>query len=326
MENRWTLPFTATPRLELRFASAALRMEGTLAGEAPSLTLEGGSRDAPLPRVVLEGDTVRVDAAPGEGAVSAPPFWTGGVRGVLRLRVPQNLQARIRIDFGRVHVEGLNGCDLEVVAGAGAISLHRVQGRLRVHSHAGAISGTNIGGTLDIRTNAGSVKLIVTALAEGPHRVHSSMGAVKLFLQPGLDVRIEADTNMGSVRTRYPSRADAPTVLMLHADLGSVKVATADPNDKFDDDPGRGWEEAEPRHPLENALSWAARFAARWGEGFAPPRPPPFAPGVTTDYAPPPPAPPARVSDEELRRVLALVEAGKITAQDAEQLLKAMER
>src|SRR5205823_881183 len=135
---------------------------------------------------------------------------------------------------------------------------------------------------------------------------------------PGLDVRIIADTTLGTVRTRYPTRPDAPAVLTLHADLGSVRVREAGRAEGLDLEAGKAWEELPHARYLEHAMAWAARFAAKWGEGFAPPPPAPqsaSSPSAPVDIPPPPP-PPARVSDEELRRILGLVEAGKITARD----------
>ena len=93
-------------------------------------------------------------------------------------------------------------------------------------------------------------------------------------------------TGLGTIRNSYPSREGAPTKLMLSSEMGSVRV-----------------EQSSMRR-------------AQWR-----PTPP--------DYAPPrpnSPAGPAQRDDPELDRILKMVEAGELSAHDADELLKAMGR
>ena len=116
------------------------------------------------------------------------------------------------------------------------------------------------------------------------------MGSVRIELAPGIDVKIEARTVMGSTRTRYPSNPSAAAELKLEAELGSVRIS-------------EGSGAPDPRHG--DWPDWRRLWEA--AEAFVTP-------------APVKPAP----SGEELRQILAMVEAGKINAAEAERLIRAI--
>ena len=99
-----------------------------------------------------------------------------------------------------------------------------------------------------------------------------------------MDVCIETHTSLGSVRNQFPSRASAPTKLVISTEMGSIRV---------DDTPSQH----DNRRPVPPT-----------------PPPPPKAPGM-----------PVR-EDPELERILKMVEAGDLSAQDADELLRAMGR
>ena len=218
--------------------------------------------------------------------------WPGaGMVRKLTLVVPEHLRARIRQDFGQLFVERLAGCDLELSASAGTIALEDVKGRLKISVDSGTVSGERLGGTFDVVSQAGSVKLSIDSLDPGEHRVRTAM------------VKIEAHTTLGSTRVSHPSTPDAAARLVLSAELGSIKVKTGgvveDPRHGDGPDWRRFW-----RDLTDKALS--AAF---------------------DDQPPSEPAPmPEAVPEAELRKVLELVSQGKLTAPDAERLIRAMGR
>ena len=106
-------------------------------------------------------------------------------------------------------------------------------------------------------------------------------------LARGLDVCIETHTSLGSVRNRYPSRPTAATKLLLSTEMGSVRVDE--------------------------------------GSSFGPGRRPSAASAPTAPSWPQVPSAPAR-EDPELERILKMVEAGELSAQDADELLRALGR
>jgi hypothetical protein len=286
--ERIVLPFAATPVLELHAAAASVSLQPVEAGEVPRLEARSGNRRTQV-SVRQEGE--RVIAEVGTG------FWHNHVR--LDLFLPANVRARVHAENGRLRAEGLLGADLDLETGAGVIQLNHVYGDLRLRAGAGSISARDCGGRFDVEAGAGSVGLDIARLEPGRHRVHSNMGAVRIGIARGVVVKIEAETHMGSVRNRYPSTADAPAVLALSTNMGAVKVretGETDPSDWLDVD---AWMEWAERHWLQGP-PWRREAQA----------------------APPPPAP--SEPQDNIRRVLEMVQAGKITPQDAEALLRAM--
>jgi hypothetical protein len=117
------------------------------------------------------------------------------------------------------------------------------------------------------------------------------MGSVRVELARGLDVAIETHTSMGSIRNNYPSHESAAAKLLLTTDMGSVRV-----------------DEGTSVRPIGRS---PASYAP-----FRPERPePPIAPTAT-----------APREDPELDRILKMVEAGELSAHDADELLRAMGR
>jgi DUF4097 and DUF4098 domain-containing protein YvlB len=231
------------------------------------------------------------------------------------------VRARIRNDMGSVRISGLEGCDLDVSTSAGQLRLEDIRGRLKLHADAGEIKGDHLGGSIEAECNAGSARLGIDYLDAGHHRVKSNMGSVRIELATGIRVRIEAKTVMGSTRVRFPSVADADAVLELAADLGSVKVndggAWSDERHGDWSDWRKYWaDQTWPQHfgehgdrgnpfggnPFERWAETAQRFAR-------------------TVFQPPVPV----VRDEELRRILSMVESGKLKADEAEKLIRAIE-
>jgi hypothetical protein len=204
------------------------------------------------------------------------------------------VRAALQTNAGSISVRGLEGCELGIKANAGKIELVDVYGLLHLGADAGTIVGRGLGGFFDVEAHAGSVRLEILDLQPGEHRIRTSMGSVRLELARGIDVCIEARTSMGSVRNNYPIRADAPTRLILSSEMGSVRV-----------------EEAPVARPARRPTVPRPDAAA--------PGPPP-----TPSDAAGPTSPPRE--DPELERILKMVEAGELSARDADELLRAMGR
>ncbi len=232
----WGLPFSPRPVLDFeangsrievcpvepggqpRIEAKHSQLEVTTAGEKVLVRIVGW-RDAP-------------DLGPGilEGAVST--LLGARFGGEFKLYLPPNVRARIEANASEVRVRGLAGCDLDVRTNAGQLTAEDSRGRFVLKAKAGQIVGRRLGGTFHVESGAGEAVLDIVQLDEGVHTVHSTMGAVKIDLKPGLDVRIESRTVMGSTRTKFPSNPDAKAVLKLEAELGAVKVREGGP---FDD-------------------------------------------------------------------------------------------
>lgn len=297
----WPLPFSDLAQLELATPFGDIQLIPLAEGETPHVEQAGGDRGLNV-EMAKEGDVVRMRLTSTE--LSFLDFGAPHAR--LVLHVPSNVRARVRTEFGRIRAERLDqGCDLDLATTAGAMHLDQIIGRIALRTGAGQITGEKLAGTFDVVTAAGSVRLGIAGLQPGHHRISTSMGAVRVDLSPGIQVKLETRTSMGSVRRKYPSSPDAPAVLEVSTELGSVKVREAGSTDERHGDFPRwdvfpGWK--------------AEKWADAWGRFWSAQAP--------ASDAPPPRRP---VRDEELSRILAMVEQGKISAQEAERLIRAIE-
>jgi len=209
------------------------------------------------------------------------------------LYVPLDVRAAVQTNAGSVTLRGLEGCELGIKANAGKIELTDVYGLMHLAADAGSITGRGLGGFFDVQTQAGSVRLEILDLQPGEHRIRAAMGSVRLELARGLDVCIETHAALGSVRTTYPVRADAPQRLVLTTEMGSVRV----------EEGGAVRRPSPPRN---------GETPRTYSESTAQPQPQ---------------AQPQRPrEDPELERILKMVEAGELSATDADELLRAMGR
>ncbi|MEW5849075.1 MAG: hypothetical protein AB2A00_09680 [Myxococcota bacterium] len=288
----WPLNLPAGKTLEFHSDFCAVTLQGITDGREPCVVAHG--RLARQIEVVVEDEggsvAVRVErrahGLPGWG------FWEWGPHMHVTLFLPVDVRAEVHNEAGRVRVHGLNGCDLELSTEAGHVTLHDVHGKLTLHTSAGKLDGDRVGGTLEITTNAGAVRLGIDALDAGRHRVHADVGSVRLDLAPTVDAYVDAHATMGAIKVDHPSRRDAPAVLEVSTELGSVRV--------------RGNREHRAERPR--------RAERREGEARA-------AGGVSSVAVPA-----YQDTDAEMVRILQMVEAGKITAQEAHDLLRALGR
>jgi hypothetical protein len=250
----------------------------------------GGTPRLELTRNSVERINVHVDKHGDTVRVAFEPqrnfAWFGNWEAKATLYVPRDVRASVQTNAGSVTAEDLVNCELGIKANAGKIELRNVYGVMHLGADAGSVTGREVGGVFDVETQAGSVRLEILDLQPGEHRFRAAMGSVRVELASGMDVCVETRTALGSIRNAYPSREGAPTKLILSSEMGSVRV-----------------EQSSTRRP-------------QWR-----PTPPDQAP-----ERPSSPARPAQRDDPELERILKMVEAGELSAHDADELLKAMGR
>lgn len=270
--NVWELPFDQPAVLEMQAEFGNVSLVPVEPGTSPRLEFAREASEASEVHVEKVGEVVRVSLAPR----SFNNWFGGGWHSGAVLYVPRDVRAAVQTSAGSVHVRSLEGCELGIKASAGKIDLVDVYGLMHLAAEAGSISGRGLGGVFDVETQAGSVRLEILDLQPGEHRFRAAMGSVRLDLARGMDVCIETHSSMGSVRSTYPVRADAPQRLLISTEMGSVRI---------DESPSV----SAPRRP-----------------------------------AAPTPKPPRE--DPELERILRMVEAGDLSASDADELLRAMGR
>ncbi len=297
------LEFTDEPVLDLHADATAIDVLPARSGESPRIEVEGlGAFDGRAPlKVERRGSVVFVRLIHGWAENWPVPLEIRR----LAVYVPAHVKARLHCDMGRLRISGLAGCDLEASSNAGKMELAEVRGRLKLSVNAGAINGEHLGGTFDVRSDAGSVKLSIDQLDEGEHLVRTAMGSVKVELAKDLDVKVETFTSLGSARSNYPEHPNAKATLRLEAQLGSVKVREAGSTE-------------DPRHG--DWPDWRRWWASSGAQAVAS--------VFTSDEGPRPPPPngPSAAQEREvsMRKILEMVQDGKITAVEAERLIKAM--
>jgi hypothetical protein len=296
----WLLPFADTPTLELKADASAVTLVPVAPGEQPRVEAHGRGADRLDLRVERQGDTVRVEIEPFRHFT-----WWGGWDTRFVVHVPATIRAKVETSAGSIDARSLDGCDLDVKANAGRVSLDRVRGRLRLAADAGSITGRELAGRVWADTQAGSIRLELVGLDPGEHRVHASMGSIRVELARGLEVKVDSRASMGSSRVRYPIYPNAAAVLQLETEMGSIRV--------FEGSDRASSEWTTP----------AANVDVRTDVPDPPTAPPPPSPPPPPP-APSSPAPPA--ADAELERILKLVESGELSARDADDLLAALGR
>jgi len=270
----WELPFGQPAELELHTEFGSLALLPVEPGQSPRLELSPNASENIAVHVEKVGDTVRVSLDPHRSF-----NWFGGWECRAVLYVPRDVRAAIEANAGSVSVRSLVGCELGIKANAGKIDLVDVYGLMHLAADAGSVTGRRVGGFFNVETPAGSVRLEILDLQPGEHRVRATMGSVRLELARGIDVCVQTQTTLGSVRANYPVRDGAPATLVLSTEMGSIRVDE--------------------------------------GSAVRPARPP---------VPPTPPEPRPAGEDPELERILKMVEAGDLSAQDADELLRAMGR
>jgi hypothetical protein len=282
--NTWELPFGTPAELELHTEWGSLTLVPVEPGQQPRLELTRGTADKIAVHVEKHGETVRVALEPQRNF-----HWFGGWDCRATLYVPRDVHAALQTNAGSVSVRELEGCELGIKANAGKIELEHVHGLLHLSADAGSVQGRDVGGYLDVETQAGSVRLEISDLQPGEHRIRASVGEIRLELAKGQDVYVETHTSMGSVRNSYPSRQAAPARLILSTEMGSLRVDEGRPR-------------SAPRPPAPSASPESPA--------------PPSRPDRPAENAP----------DPELERILKMVEAGELSAQEADELLQALGR
>ena len=333
----WPLSFAETPRLRFRADSGEVVLRAAESGEEPRIELSGPNAHAVKLKLRSDGAWVYADAE-----MRGDPSRGGAV---FTLVVPADVHATVRTDFGDISAGGFGPCELDLASDLGAVSVSESRGRLRLKSDVGQIEasgisgsvvevktevgsinlfdvegrltlrtetgeveGRSLAGSLDARSEFGSMRLELTRLDPGEHAVRSGYGAVDVELPRDAEVRLEVEVEGGSAHVEYKSRPQAPTLLRLATESGSLWVREGPP---------RGSD------------------AAAWSKPQAAP-----APYLSSDPRPAPELHPAQVPsahagaadddrppfdyDAELARILMLVAAGELSSRDANELIAAL--
>jgi hypothetical protein len=301
-----------------------------------TLTIEHASGDL---RVTQVKGTLAVNTVNGDAALhDVGPVMIKSVQGDLSLRDAG----------GDVQIEVVRG-DAKLKRVAGSVTLNKVAGDLIANDLGGGLAVSNVGGDASLQTSlAAGQAYTVKAGGDVILRVSGGGGQFVLDCKGDLRVRLPMTNWTGNDRSATGTYGDgsAQVTLMANGDLlvlpGAAGAASFDPDvlseqveamiesamsqfesqmsqvqrdleqrfGKFDKQAGKAAERAA--RSAERAKRRAERAAGSWSFSFGRP--------------PVPPVPPAEpVSDQERLMILKMVEEGKITADQAAQLLSALE-
>lgn len=209
-----------------------------------------------------------------------------GAKTLIRLEDRPYGQVRIDNGYGETEINNLTAEDFRVHVGAGSIQCLATRGNLDVDVGAGKVAVLSHSGLARCDSGTGDVLLDIAELAEGEYRVDVGLGRAEVRFPPDGQVFIRTASGIGKSRIEYPSAPEgAATKLRLNSGIGECVVKARDGSAA--PAPGAG-AQAKPQR--------AGRAATA-----------------------------SRRREAEEMRVLQMLEQGKITPQDAADLIAALQ-
>jgi hypothetical protein len=252
-------------------------------------------REGETPGVVSSGNksAPRLEVTPdGDRLVIEIKLSTGwlfrrkqGATTVVRL-LPQVGNLRLDLGYGEAHIREIHTDSLRIDVGAGTITTAQTSGHLRANVGAGKLGIHGHSGLADCDTGTGDVLVDISHLVPGEYRIDAGIGRAEVRLPADGQVYIRASSGMGKTRIEYPSAPEgAPTSLKINTGVGEVSVRARQPGDDV----------PPPAPPVQAKPQRGAR------------------------------APQPRRREAEELRVLQLLEQGRITSQEAADLIAALQ-
>ncbi len=203
------------------------------------------------------------------------------------LALPALLQnLDIDLGYGQIEARDVSATILKINTGAGEIAAYSLVGDLEADVGAGKIAIFDHRGLVRSNAGTGDTMVDIAETSPGDYRAEVGMGRVELRLPPDEVVSIRASSGIGKKRIDYPQGPDNAAI----------------------------------RVHVETGIGEAVVKARAMGK--APERPPTFT--AKPQRSARSPQPPRRREVEELR-VLEMLEQGKITSQEAAELIAALQ-
>jgi DUF4097 and DUF4098 domain-containing protein YvlB len=143
-------------------------------------------------------------------------------------RIHGTLTAEAR--SGRIDVRAVSG-ETAVEARSGSIEVREIGGELRVKTHTGSINMHDVAGDVKAQAHTGAVRYTGKVLGDYDVRAHTGM--IHLAVDPDYPFYIDAESEIGSVRSDLPPRrgagpasGDGPKV-RLRTRTGSIRITRA---------------------------------------------------------------------------------------------------
>ena len=192
----------------------------------------------------------------------------------------------VNIGAGEIEIREISCSTIELDSGAGEIKAFATSGKLSASAGAGKINLQAHRGLAHCEAGAGDVLMDIAGVEPGEYRGSAGMGRVEVRLAPGHEVFIKASSGIGKSKIQYPNASDgARTRVKVASGIGEASVTT--------------------RRPADDTVPASSVGAKPHREGRAE-------------------AVRRRREAEELR-VLQMLEQGKISSQEAAELIAALQ-
>jgi len=244
-----------------------------------------GNKTTPEIQVTRDGERLHIEVKLNRGWLFRRRH---GANTVVRLEDRPYDQVRIDNGYGETEISAITAADFRVHVGAGAIQCLLTRGHLEVDVGAGKVSVLSHSGLARCDSGTGDVLLDIAELAEGEYRVDVGLGRAEVRFPAGGEVHIRTASGIGKSRLEYPSAPEsAKTRLRLNSGIGECIVRARDATGSTQLPPGIGTQ-AKPQR--------GGRAASA-----------------------------SRRREAEEMRVLQMLEQGKISPQDAADLIAALQ-
>ncbi len=276
-------------RVQIDQTAGKLTVRPCHEGETPGI-VSSGNKAAPEISVNRDGDRLEIDVKLSKG-------WLfrrrQGATTLIRLANEPLEHLKIDNGYGDTEVQGMTASEIRVNIGAGAFQSILTRGSIDVNVGAGKLAVLSHSGMARCDSGTGDVLLDLAELADGEYKVDVGLGRAEVRLPSGAQVFIKASSGIGKSRIEYPSAPDSvPTRLRVNSGIGECVVKAREPG-AASDAGSPAVSVAPVGSPRPQRASRASRVAGR--------------------------------REAEEMRVLQMLEQGKITPQDAADLIAALQ-
>lgn len=284
------LAFEGVRRVQIDQTAGKLTVRPCKEGETPGI-VSSGNKAAPEISASRDGDQLHIEVKLNKG-------WLfrrrQGATTLIRLGNEALEQVKIDNGYGDTEVQGVTAADIRVNIGAGSFQGILTRGMLDVNVGAGKLAVLSHSGLARCDSGTGDVLLDILEIAAGEYKVDVGLGRAEVRLPSGAQVFIKASSGIGKSRIEFPSAPDsAATRLRLNSGIGECVVKAREPGAATPPASTDAAPVTPAGQPRPQRASRATRAAGR--------------------------------REAEEMRVLQMLEQGKITPQDAADLIAALQ-
>ena len=191
---------------------------------------------------------------------------------------------KLDLGYGEIELREFGAEVIKLEVGAGTITTYSTRGNMDANMGAGKASFHDHSGLASCDTGTGDVMLDIAEAVPGDYRLDVGMGKAEVRLPAGLEVSVKASSGIGKTRNDYPAGPET-SAIRLKVTTGIGEVGVR----------ARDASQTPARPPVQPKPQRGSRSA-----------------------------PPVRRREAEELRVLQMLEQGRISSQDAADLIAAL--